>query len=175
MANHVHAQHTLGDIFLCHQRFGIGRGTKAGKDNIPSTINIYIINMSQDSSVSLSVIIVVLILTLNFQFNLECISAQKTWKVKEITHDLIHDFIFHCRHNPLSRSMFRVLEMYNFESRPKQKERQGIWEKLENMAPFHFTRALLFLRRLFVPFWWLPICFTGIWSIIWGITWKDRS
>ena len=31
MANHVYAQHTLGDTFLCHQRFGIGRGAKTGK------------------------------------------------------------------------------------------------------------------------------------------------
>ena len=31
MANHVYAQHTLGDTFLCHQRFGIGRRAKAGK------------------------------------------------------------------------------------------------------------------------------------------------
>ena len=35
MANHVHAQHTLGDTFLRYQRFGIGRGAKAGKDIYP--------------------------------------------------------------------------------------------------------------------------------------------
>ena len=35
MANNVYAQHILGDTFLCHQRFGIGRGAKAGKDIYP--------------------------------------------------------------------------------------------------------------------------------------------
>ena len=37
----------------------------------------------------------------DFQFNLECIFTQNTLKVKDITHDLNHDSIFYCSHNPL--------------------------------------------------------------------------
>ena len=32
-------------------------------------------------------------------FNLKCIFIQKTWKVKETTHDLYHDLTFYCTHN----------------------------------------------------------------------------
>ena len=36
-----------------------------------------------------------------FQINLKFIFTQSSWKVKEITHDLNQDLIFHFSHNPL--------------------------------------------------------------------------
>ena len=41
-------------------------------------------------------------------FNLECIFSQKTWKVKEITHDLNHDLTFYCKHNQLCVPQYKV-------------------------------------------------------------------
>ena len=48
------------------------------------------------------------ILVLSCQFNLECIFVQKTWKVKEITHDLNHNLTFYCTHNQLCVPQYKV-------------------------------------------------------------------